>query len=244
VALHYERVLAIAGDLASRRALLERAEEWAELANAKLEVRLSLSERVLQERIGPGDLVVMPHPTSGGPALSAALEVVQRRHRPVLLASPAASTRSILAATDLSDPALPALDSAWDAAQRRHVPLTTLYCTRAALDAAEVPLPLSPFDLWTPWSLPKNGAGEAALERARAVLGIDENARSVVSRLSPVDAILDASEEMHADLVVVGRRTRSWWRRLLFGSTCEKVIRRVACSVLVVPLAERKSPHP
>jgi hypothetical protein len=42
---------AIAGDLAGRRALLERAEDWAELAGVKLDIRLSLCERVLEEAI-------------------------------------------------------------------------------------------------------------------------------------------------------------------------------------------------
>jgi nucleotide-binding universal stress UspA family protein len=51
----------------------------------------------------------------------------------------------------------------------------------------------------------------------------------------PADAIVDTAEEIEADLVVVGRRSRGPIRRGELGSVSAAVARRAPCEVLVVP---------
>ena len=49
----------------------------------------------------------------------------------------------------------------------------------------------------------------------------------------PADELVDAARELEADLVVLGRRSRSL-RRLVLGSVSDAVVRRAPCDVLVV----------
>jgi nucleotide-binding universal stress UspA family protein len=55
---------------------------------------------------------------------------------------------------------------------------------------------------------------------------------------SPVDQILYASEELEADLVIVGRRGLGGVKRLLMGSVSEGVVHHARCPVLVLRNAE------
>jgi nucleotide-binding universal stress UspA family protein len=58
----------------------------------------------------------------------------------------------------------------------------------------------------------------------------------------PVAEILAEADEWHADLLVMGTYGRSGASRFLIGSVAESVLRRVQCSVLVVPNAAVESP--
>jgi nucleotide-binding universal stress UspA family protein len=49
----------------------------------------------------------------------------------------------------------------------------------------------------------------------------------------PAAELVDAARELEADLVVLGRRSRSL-RRLVLGSVSDAVLRRAPCDVLVV----------
>lgn len=48
-------------------------------------------------------------------------------------------------------------------------------------------------------------------------------------------SILDFANEIHADIIVMGRRGHTAWERTFFGSVVERVVRRAQCPVLVVP---------
>jgi nucleotide-binding universal stress UspA family protein len=51
---------------------------------------------------------------------------------------------------------------------------------------------------------------------------------------SPESRIVEAADEFHPDLVVVGSHGYSTWERLLLGSVSDSVVHHVPCSVLVV----------
>lgn len=50
----------------------------------------------------------------------------------------------------------------------------------------------------------------------------------------PVEQIVHRAEIDHVDLIVLGRRGRSRFERMLVGSTAEKVLRYAHCPVMVV----------
>jgi len=50
----------------------------------------------------------------------------------------------------------------------------------------------------------------------------------------PVEQIVHRAELDHVDLIVLGRRGKSKFERMLVGSTTEKVLRYVHCPVMVV----------
>jgi nucleotide-binding universal stress UspA family protein len=88
----------------------------------------------------------------------------------------------------------------------------------------------------------------AALEkaaRARASRVVDETIEKLRTRLSdaqitgdllfgsPDSRIVEAAEEMAADLIVLGSHGYNRWERLLLGSVSNSVVHHAHCSVLI-----------
>ena len=90
------------------------------------------------------------------------------------------------------------------------------------------------------------GQGESVSEHLRAgveqrmpaLLRIAEEAgvpvRSLIVEGKPVDTILGAIEDIHADLIVMGTHGRRGLNRLLLGSVAEAVVRRSEVPVMTV----------
>jgi nucleotide-binding universal stress UspA family protein len=60
----------------------------------------------------------------------------------------------------------------------------------------------------------------------------------------PSDAILQVAADSGADLIVMGTHGRSGLARALLGSVAESVLRRAACPVLTIRVAQRTSREP
>jgi len=59
-------------------------------------------------------------------------------------------------------------------------------------------------------------------------------ARYHVRRGDPFEAIIDAAEDLHTDLVVLATHGRTGLKRLVIGNVAEKVVRHAPCPVLTV----------
>ncbi|BAI80011.1 universal stress protein [Deferribacter desulfuricans SSM1] len=68
----------------------------------------------------------------------------------------------------------------------------------------------------------KVGTGKTVYIEKRIVFGV------------PYDVIVDLTEKEDFDLVVIASHGRSGLEKFFYGSTTEKVVRRAACSVLLV----------
>lgn len=138
--------------------------------------------------------------------------------------------KSILAATDLSAPARHAADRAARLAHETGASLTLLH--------ALAQRPLDDLRQWLGVALEQRLEDEA--RRELQVLA-DELAASrqvaVRAELRP-GAVLDVlgrgADEIDADLVVLGARGASFLRRLVLGTTAERMLRRTRRPVLVV----------
>ena len=85
-------------------------------------------------------------------------------------------------------------------------------------------------------SVARDGEQYAAgpLEQAReALLRRHVSATYLQPVGDPAAELVDAARELEADLVVLGRRSRSL-RRVVLGSVSDAVVRRAPCDVLVV----------
>ena len=58
--------------------------------------------------------------------------------------------------------------------------------------------------------------------------------QTVRDRLSAGQGIIDRLREVQGDLLVLGTRGRSGWKKLLLGTTAEHIVHRAPCSVLAV----------
>ncbi len=79
---------------------------------------------------------------------------------------------------------------------------------------------------------------DAAVQRAHTALGTDITAEVVVERGHPTNLLLEQAAEHGADLVVVGTRGLTGWRRLRLGSTAAAAIRSMTASALVASAPE------
>jgi nucleotide-binding universal stress UspA family protein len=161
--------------------------------------------------------------------------IIRHAHCPVLIVRPAKGTRRILAGTDFSDPALPALKAAGDEANRVQGELTVVH----SLDLA-----------WAPVSYPAMAFGGAPISVSPVEIGelevvatrrledslkqLNLTGRTLVKNGPAGRALIEAAAELNADLVVVGTVGRTGLRRALLGSVAETVAREAPCSVLIV----------
>lgn len=69
------------------------------------------------------------------------------------------------------------------------------------------------------------------IQRAR---DLDVELQTDIAVGHPVEQIVHRAETDHVDLIVLGRRGKSRWEKMLVGSTAEKVLRYAHCPVMVV----------
>ncbi len=92
-------------------------------------------------------------------------------------------------------------------------------------------MPGDPRLLETPQELVDRGlAAAAGRVRAAGVAVVVEHRTGAA-----VQQILDAAEEGHADVIVLGTHGRGGFERLVLGSVTEKLLRLARCAVLTVP---------
>ncbi len=58
--------------------------------------------------------------------------------------------------------------------------------------------------------------------------------RDLVTTGEPAPEILRIAAEEHVDLIVIASHGLTGWRRLVFGSVAEKVVRQAPCPVLTI----------
>jgi nucleotide-binding universal stress UspA family protein len=198
-------------------------------AEIHLEAGLPHSEILrLAEEIKPSLIVV-------GGASDRVSTVAERvvRHAPcAVLVAIHHSGKVVLAGTDFSAPALPAIHAAVEEAKRRRRPCFILH----AVDFTKVS---------TMPGMVGPAIAEQVLDTQRAdarrrlkEIGarLDEPAQTVLEEGPASEAILRTADELDADLIVLGTHGRSGLRRLALGSVAETVLRRSRRSVLVVRL--------
>jgi nucleotide-binding universal stress UspA family protein len=161
---------------------------------------------------------------------SSAAQIVRHADVAVLIARPSSRSGVIVAASDLSDPSLPAVEAAVVEASRRAGEVVALHCVdlshpilgtfeaSAIVDSATVEA----------IHTAAHTTLRASLERFGAT------GRTSVVNGAPKRAIAKASLDLGAALIVVATHGRSGLRRIALGSVAEQVARSARSSVLVV----------
>lgn len=161
--------------------------------------------------------------------------VVRHAHCPVLVARPSPSG-IVLAATDFSDSALPAVKAGAAEASRRRVGFAVLH----SVDFG--PMMLTTFGgayAMIPPPPPEEQARfrTETLESLRRALDlVHAKGETIVADGEPGLAIIEAANTLPAQLVVVGTVGRTGLSRLALGSVAEAVVRSAPCSTLVMRL--------
>jgi nucleotide-binding universal stress UspA family protein len=176
-----------------------------------------------------------PSAAASLPGIGSTAERVVRYSPVSVLLARAAATASghVLAATDLSDPAIPVIQAAANEARARSAKLTVLHGLELALEPVLDGLmgPTWPIIL----EVDPSKEREAAMVQLRSA--VDRAGTEAEILCEPGDSaqtILRIAQERSSELIVVGSHGRSNLGQFLLGSVAEQVIRRAANSVLVV----------
>jgi nucleotide-binding universal stress UspA family protein len=184
-------------------------------------------------RNGAGSIVIGGRATPlSGHARTAEL-VVRYADCPVLVVRPSPQDGPVLAATDLSEASLPAVAAAMEATRERATTLVVIHVVET--------LPAGTGILGIPAPVPSPNRVADWLEAARTQVQTAISALGATGQMCVVDghpsqAILEAAQQLRAQLVVVGTRGRTGFERMAMGSVAETVVRESPCSVLVVRL--------
>ncbi|MGB7623687.1 MAG: universal stress protein [Terriglobia bacterium] len=186
------------------------------------------------ERIGAGVVVV------GGKVdhrdlhiLGSTVEhVVRYAHCPVLVARPSPAGK-VLAATDFSDAALPAVEAGAAEARRRKADLTIIH----AIDLLPVMSPFyGEFYGVPPMNLSDQMRKLGQQRLDECVHHFKAKGGGLLRNGPAATAILNAASELPAQLLVVGTHGRTGLSRIALGNVAETVVRAAPCSVLTVRL--------
>jgi nucleotide-binding universal stress UspA family protein len=152
----------------------------------------------------------------------------------VLVARHGPDGGGVLGATDFSDPALPAVETAVREATRRGVRLQLLHAVNFDINV----LALSEEMLAAPVFTETMAALEADAQQrlVESFARFHATGDCLVTLGPPAIGIIDAAAALPAALVVVGTHGRSGLKRWVLGSVAERVMHEAPCSVLVVPL--------
>ncbi len=217
------------------RALEEQITRVLEPGSARPELRLEAGSPhavVLEVAAGiAAGVIVLGREPEGG-SRSIPERVARHASCPVLTVAERRG-RAVLAATDFSDPALPAIHWGREEAERRGLPLVVVHAVDLHTSRLELPEIVSQ-SLIQRVTETRRGEARARLDELAGRLGPE--VRLELREGPAVDAILAVAEAVEAELVVIGTRGRTGLARLALGSVAEGVLRRAPCSTLVVRL--------
>lgn len=166
-------------------------------------------------------------------------QIVRHARCPVLLVKRDSHQKQVLAATDFSDPSLPAVAAAAEESQIGGSQLILMH----SLDLIQTFTSEGMTGTIYPADFLSQGDLEVLTKQVRQHLHEALQKYSVqgstrVSHGPAGWAIVQMAEQLDAELIVVGTLGRTGLARLFLGSVCEFVIRHAPCLVLAVRLQD------
>jgi len=146
--------------------------------------------------------------------------------------------KKILCTTDFSEPSLKGVEAAAEFAAQYSTEVLLLHV-------------VPPAHTLTPPAIPSGKVLEYYEDLTRfAQKSLDElieekflkdvSASSKVVQGNPPDEIVRTASQEKVDLIVIATHGVTGWRRFMFGSVAEKVVRMAGCPVLTIPAPEKK----
>jgi nucleotide-binding universal stress UspA family protein len=80
------------------------------------------------------------------------------------------------------------------------------------------------------------------LEKNKTQLG-DSKIITMVREGDYAESILNAAQEVKADIIVIGSHSRNWMDEILMGSVTEKVLHHTTIPLFIIPTKKQKTEH-
>jgi len=142
--------------------------------------------------------------------------------------------KKILCPTDFSEPSLEAIKAAAELAERYHAEIILMHAV-SPLPAYPQPGALAVLDT-AAYLQEMLTSGKKYMERLiKDKIPDKVSARSLVFAGNPSDEITRLAEAESVDLIVIATHGLTGWRRFVFGSVAERVVRLSPCPVLTIP---------
>lgn len=138
--------------------------------------------------------------------------------------------RKILCPTDFSEPSYKALEAANDLALHFSAALILVYVVPLVIDIPTSVDFYIPSDIQTAQARAEKALGEVVEKRISEKV----KKRTQVVIGDPGDEIVKTAADVNADIIVIATHGLTGWRRLIFGSVAEKVVRLAQCPVLTI----------
>lgn len=138
--------------------------------------------------------------------------------------------RKILCPTDFSEPSYKALKAANELALHFSAALVLVHVVPLVIDIPTSADFYIPSDVKTAQARAKKALQEVVEKRISEKVRIRTNV--VVG--DPGDEIVTTAAGENADIIVIATHGLTGWRRLIFGSVAEKVVRLAPCPVLTI----------
>ena len=139
--------------------------------------------------------------------------------------------KRILWPTDFSEPSYRALEAANELAAHFSAELILLHVVPPVPVVPASPEPMG-FDIPSYQLEMEAFAKDSLLQVVEERISADVKHRSLVVLGDPAGEIVQAAAEQGADIIVTATHGLTGWRRFIFGSVAEKVIRLAPCPVL------------
>lgn len=141
--------------------------------------------------------------------------------------------KRILCPTDFSEPAFAALKSGEELARHFEAELIVVHVTPPLPGPHSFPDPQGSFNLDVPLF-----QQELAIKADQMLQDLVSHhkvgTRGLVTTGEAAPEILRIAQEEDVDLIVIASHGLTGWRRLVFGSVAEKVVRQATCPVLTI----------
>ena len=141
--------------------------------------------------------------------------------------------KRILCPTDFSEPAFTALKHAEELARHFAAELIVAHVIPPLPSPHAFPDPQASFNFDVPL-FQQELALKAEQMLKELVSHHKVGTRDLVTTGDPAPEILRIAQEEHVDLIVIASHGLTGWRRLVYGSVAEKVVRQAPCPVLTI----------
>lgn len=147
--------------------------------------------------------------------------------------------RKILSPTDFSDPSLEGIKAASDLALHFGADLCLVHVVSPVPTTAYATVPEGPeviptFNITEYERELANSASKSLQAVVDRFVSGELRPRQVVTGGNAADEIIKTAVQEEADLIVIATHGRTGWRRFIFGSVTERVVRLAPCPVLTV----------
>lgn len=141
--------------------------------------------------------------------------------------------KKILCPTDFSEAAFVALKRAEEMARHFAAELIVAHVIPTLPNPHSFPDPQAPLNFDVP--LFQQELAIKAEQMLKDLVSYHKvETRNLVTTGEAAPEILRIAQQEHADLIVIASHGLTGWRRLVFGSVAEKVVRQASCPVLTI----------